>query len=310
MNPKMTFLDAAHFLDQSEDWIYSELCYRSLPFSSHTSQQHRYFEHATARSLFQQPFNSKIIVFQILKGGTGKTSLAFELAIRASLYGAKVLCIDLDQQANLTTALNQDAHAQTVPVLVDCLNEGYSLPESIIKAHPGIDLIPSRIENSLLDEIIRNKKFALEKIYRQPFQALKRLYDLIIIDCPPTLGQSIAAAALSADLILAPLTPEKFALSGLQSTYQSIKELVEEFQMDIPLNIVLNKFNVENKHSIETLAWLKQHVDYESLLIDQFIRLCPSFNLASLESKSIFDSVTSSSAKEDIDGLTRRVLGI
>jgi len=304
----MTFIDVANYFGQTEAWVYAALAERGLGFS--TQQQQFYIEHPTALYFFQRPFSPKVMVFQILKGGTGKTSIALEFAVRASLYGTRVLCIDLDQQANLTTAFDLNTQADEVPVMVDCLNEGYPLSDSIVMAQPGIDLIPSRIENALLDEIIRNNAYSLDSVYRQPFHSFKNEYDLIVVDCPPSLGQSVAAAALAADLLIAPVTPEKFALSGLQATYQSLSELIDEFGIEIPLRIVLNKFDVENKHSTDTLEWLRHHPQYHDKLLNYCIRLCPSFPNAALESGSIFDSVLASAAKEDMDGLTRRLLGL
>lgn len=264
MNPKMTVEDAAHILGRSQAAIYAELKTRNLAFATTDNLFH--FDHHTARELFQFPFKSKVVVFQILKGGTGKTSLAFEFAVRASLYGAKVLCLDLDQQGNLTQAFNQSA--ESVPVMVDSLAEGYSLLDSFLSVGAGIDLIPSRIENALLDEVIRTKQFALEKVYRDPLRTLKKSYDLIVVDCPPSLGQSVAAAALAADLMIAPVTPEKFALSGLKATYQSIEELQVEFGIEIPFNIVFNKFDPEISQCVEVLAWLKQQPEYQNKILE------------------------------------------
>lgn len=306
MNPKMTVEDAAKILGKSQDFIYAELINRNLDFTTTDNLFH--FGHLTARELFQFSFKPKVVVFQILKGGTGKTSLAFEFAVRASLYGARVLCIDLDQQGNLTQAFNQNA--ETVPVMVDSLAEGYSLLDSFISVEEGIDLIPSRIENALLDEVIRTKQFALEKVYRDPLKILKKSYDLIVVDCPPSLGQSVAAAALAADLIIAPVTPEKFALSGLKATYQSTEELEAEFGIEIPLNIVLNKFDPEIPQCVETLAWLKQEPYYQNKILNTLVRLSQEFPKASLQSESLFDSVWTNPAKEDVDQFTRLILGL
>jgi len=302
----MTVEDAAYILGKSQAAIYAELKSRHLNFSSLDNLF--YFGHQTSQKLFQFSFKPKVVVFQILKGGTGKTSLAFELAVRASLYGAKVLCIDLDQQANLTQAFNQSA--ETVPVMVDSLAEGYSLLDSFLSIEEGLDLLPSRIENALLDEVIRTKQFALNKVYRDPLQILKKTYDLIVMDCPPSLGQSVAAAALAADWMIAPVIPEKFALSGLNATYQSIEELQTAFGVEIPFKIVLNKFDPEDSQSKETVTWLKQHADYQDKILEAYLRLSPIIPKTLLQTESIFESVWTNPVKEDLDQLTRIILGL
>ncbi len=306
MNPKMTVLDAAVCLKKNKGWILSTLEERQLPFMK--ANQQIYFSHDTAKALFQFSFKPQLIVFQIVKGGTGKTSLVYEFAVRSSLYGAKVLCIDMDQQGNLTHAFQQDA--EVVPVMIDVLADNHPLEQAIIPVMPGIDLVPSRFENSLLDEVLRQKKLPLGSVYRAPWQALKGQYDLIVVDCPPSLGQSVAASALAADCLLAPVTPEKFALSGLDIVYQSVEELQSCFGVSIDFRIVLNKFEARTTLSQNALRYLLNHPDYESKLLKHYIRLSQEFPKGIANGNSIFESLKPTSAKEDLDKLTQVLLGI
>ncbi len=306
MNPKMTAMDAARALGQSEAWVHLKLQEYALSYSK--SQNQIYFGARSAQRIFQYHFDPKVIAFQIVKGGTGKTSLVYEVAVRASLYGAKVLCIDMDQQGNLTNAFNQNA--ETIPVMVDSLLEGYNLQDCIVNVAERIDLIPSRIENAMLDEAIRLKKLSLETVYRIPFQHLKSQYDLIIVDCPPSLGQSVAAIALAADKILAPVTLEKFAISGLEVTEQSIRELQENYGIEISLGIILNKFDARSLLSQETLQRLKRQPKYQNRFLKSFIRLSNEIPNATANNRSIFDVIKSTYAKQDVDSLTQELLEI
>lgn len=304
MNPKMTLEDAAQTLGRSKAWVYAELQDRGLQLFG--QDNYLYFQHETAAKLFPYQNPSATFVFQILKGGTGKTSLAFEFAVCASLFGAKVVCIDLDQQGNLTQALNQNA--EETPVMIDILAEGYGILDSLVNVIPGIDLLPSRIENALLDEILRLKKYPLEKVYRDLFKPLKQFYDVIIVDCPPSLGQSVASAALSADHLISPVTPDKFALSGLNATCKSINELEEAFRITIPHHIVLNKFEENSPRSLETLEWLSNHSQYQNKLLDCKIRLTSDFPEAALKVDSIFETLEETIAKSDINAFTQTLL--
>lgn len=306
MNPKMTLEDAAQYLGRSQAWVYAELQDRGLDLSG--LDNFLYFQHATAQSLFQIPFTPKVYAFQILKGGTGKTSLALEFAVRASLYGAKVVCIDLDQQGNLTQAFNQNV--EDTPVMIDVLADGYGLLESLLSVSDGIDLLPSRIENALLDEVLRLKKLPLERVYRDLFKQLKQYYDVIIVDCPPSLGQSVAASTLAADCLISPVTPEKFAITGLRATRQSVEELEVAYGINIPCHIVLNKFEEESPRSNETWQWLSTHPEYQDKLLSTRIRLSPELPECALKMNSIFDQVQPTPIKNDLDKFTQMLLEI
>ncbi len=306
MNPKMTVTDAALSLGKNKAWVVSALNDRDLPYSK--SSNHLYFGHETAKQLFDFSFQPRVIVFQIVKGGTGKTSLVHEFAVRASLYGAKVLCIDMDQQANLTLAFNQNA--DNMPVMIDILADNHTFEEAIVEVLPGVDLLPSRFENAMLDEVLRLKKMPLEEVYRVPFQNFKQTYDVIIVDCPPSLGQSVAACALAADLVLAPVIPEKFALSGLDMAYQSIEELQENFDIPISFGVVLNKFEAKTGLSQNALHYLLRHPKYGSKLLRNNVRFSQEFPKVIANNVSVFDTIKRSIAKEDVDHLTQELLGL
>jgi chromosome partitioning protein len=306
MNPKMTIIDAAACLGQTKTGATSLLTERGLSYFK--SNAAIYFKHETARKFFQFSFTPRVIVFQIVKGGTGKTSLVYEFAIRASLYGARVLCVDMDQQGNLTHAFHQDAEG--LPVMIDALVDHHSLEASIVQVAPGIDLLPSRFENAMLDEVLRLKNLPLELVYREPLQRLKNHYDVIVVDCPPSLGRSVAACALAADYLLAPVTPEKFALSGLDIVYQSVEELQDNFDLPINLGVVLNKFEFRTTLSQDALKYLQQNPKYNHKLLKNCIRTSQEFPRVMANSGSIFDVLKPTTAKEDIDHLTQTLLEI
>lgn len=308
MNPKMTVTDAARCLGRSKDWVAQTLSAHGLLHSK--SNKEIYFGHETARALFQFSFTPRVIAFHIVKGGTGKTSLVYEFAVRASLYGANVLCVDMDQQGNLTEAFQANAEVQERPVMIDVLADNVPLEDCIMTVAPGIDLLPSRFENAMLDEMIRAKGLGIEKVYREPFQRLKKHYDLIVIDCPPSLGLSVAAIALSADYVIAPVTPEKFALSGLELAHQSMTELQALHGIPIRFGVVLNKIEARTTLSQLTLKFLLKHSKFANLLLKKSVRFSQEFPNAIACHGSIFDAIRSTAAKEDINALTQELLGI
>ncbi|MEY3182991.1 MAG: hypothetical protein RLZ35_976 [Pseudomonadota bacterium] len=304
MDPKMTVKDAASFLGVTESWVNKQL--KSLQLPTTRLNGRLFFEYPAARELFQFNFKPQVIAFQIVKGGTGKTSLAFEFSIRANLYGARVLCIDLDQQGNLTHALHADA--ENSPVMIDILAEDYSFEHAILSVHEGLDLLPSRIENSMLDDVIRLRKFPLNRVYADPLTKLREKYDLIVIDCPPSLGQSVSAITLAADRIVAPVVPEKFALAGLKATKQAITDLSKRFSTPIQLDILFNKFDPKSAIAKSALESIQLSPLYRPHLLPFTIRLSPELPQAIAQGHSIFDDVKVNKAKQDIDWLTRYLL--
>ena len=94
-------------------------------------------------------YPNAIISFQIVKGGVGKTSLSFCLAVRASHYGARVLAIDLDQQGNLTRSFNVEASDK--PVWLNLFRDKVPVENAIVELSDNLHLIPSNLNNSRLD---------------------------------------------------------------------------------------------------------------------------------------------------------------
>lgn len=297
MNPKMTSKEAADFLGISPRQVYKRLIEAELPFMRSGSTI--YFGYPTARQLFRIAVKPKAVSFQIVKGGTGKTSLAHAVAVRANLYGLRVLCIDLDQQGNLTNSFGVDA--ETLPVMVDILAEGYTYEEAITRVYPGMDVLASRIENALLDDVIKLKKLKLDQVYKLPFAKLKEKYDLIIVDCPPNLGQSVAGVTLAVDQVIAPVIPESYALSGLKATRNAVRELEENYKLKISLGVTVNKYDPR--------ALLSQDAR-QQLVGYPVVHTSTEFPDAIARGESIYDILKPSQVKRDVDQLTRVILGI
>lgn len=306
MQPKMTAADTSRFLGITLQAVHKQLRSKGLEYSK--SQNRVFFGFETARQLFQVPVPPKVIAFQIVKGGTGKTSLAHSFAVRANLYGLRVLCVDLDQQGNITQACKLDP--ESFPCMVDVLQENLPMESAIVSVGPGLDLLPSRIENAVLDNVIMLKRFPLDRVYRDRIEVLRERYDLIVVDCPPAIGQSVAAIALAVDLVVAPVTPEKFCLSGLKITTREIANLEQNYRRSIPVKIVLNKYDNRTMLSHEVLSTLVKHGTYGEMLFKSYIRTSQDFPNAIAKGQSIFDSLRDSPAKEDVDLLTREVLEI
>ncbi len=300
----MTAKDAAEFSQISVQAIHQMLKKQDLPFEK--SQNRVYFGHETARALFGLPFNFKVVTFQIVKGGTGKSSTAFNFAIRANLYGARVLCVDLDHQGNMTDFFKVNAYEH--PVMVDVLAGDAQFSDGIVNVMPGLDLFSSRIDNSVIDTELMLRKTNLKKVYRDLFLSVKKNYDVIVVDCPPSLGHSVAAAALASDLFIAPVNPDQSAIKGLELTTREIQEVAAQNDVDIDVRVLFNKFDKRTSLSHGTLEKLIKHKEFGKRLFSTYISVSQELPNAIDKGLTIFDSLRDNSAKTDIDLFVREAL--
>jgi chromosome partitioning protein len=307
MDPKITLAEAADFLGITRQGLQKKIKLGKFP---HKKNQNRiYFGHETAKQIFNIPFKTKVIAIQIVKGGAGKTAIAQAIGIRANLYGARVLYVDLDQQANLTEHFGIDS--ENLPVMLDIIKREAKIEKSIIEISPGLHIFPSKIDNAVLDDTILFKSLALDRVYKDPIDSIKHHYDLIIIDCPPALGRSVGAAALAADQVLAPVVPDKQCLRGLAMLHKHLQDLSQmPYGKKVPLKIVYNRFDSRTNLSKKMLTALIEHPVFRDILFDTYIRQNQEFANAYAKTCSIYDQLSPSPAKEDIDSLTREILGI
>jgi len=301
---KMTVVDAAKFKAVTTQAIHKELRVKNLKYNQNSYRV--YFGHKTARSIFNLSFKKSIISFQIVKGGTGKTSISHSFAVRANLYGARVLCIDLDQQGNLTQAFG--INCDNSPVMIDIINDNTLINDAIINISPGLDILPSRIENAVLDNHLMLNKHPLDRVYKNIIDQVIGNYDLVIIDCPPALGQSVTAATLASNLIIFPLTPEQFSLSGLEVSFREINTINERFSNSCDLKVLLNKFDVRTALSNEVLGRIINHSIFKKMIFNTFIKSCQDFPNMIYAKTNIFSDTKNSAAKDDIDLLTKEIL--
>ncbi len=301
---KMTASDAANFLKVNLQAIHKQL--KSKNFECQKNQNRVFFGFETAKEIFKLKFEKKVLAFQIVKGGTGKTSLAFSFAIRANLYGARVLCIDLDQQGNLTHAFKVDA--SNSPVMIDIINEKATITDSIINISPGLDLLPSRIENAAIDKVMMINNLLINEVYLDLIKPIIKNYDYIIFDCPPALGHSVAAATLASDFVIAPVTPEQFGLSGLQMTYEEIAALNKKYHKNVELKIVINKFDSRTSLSTDVIRTVLNNERFKEKTCSSIIRISQEFANTIFSGKNIYSSLKNTTAKEDVDVVVREIL--
>ncbi|MDX8048151.1 ParA family protein [Lentzea sp. BCCO 10_0798] len=181
-----------------------------------------------------------------LKGGVGKTTVVLGLASAALRRGVRTLVIDLDPQCNATSTLEpEESKASIYDVLQDPSEE--NLEEAIRPSRwgDGIDVLSGSEDAELLNHPDPNES-RLHRL-KDALRTLRDMYDefpyhLVLLDCPPSLGQLTRSALVAADRALLVTEPTMFAVAGVQRAFEAVQNERESNNADLqPLGVVVNR---------------------------------------------------------------------
>jgi chromosome partitioning protein len=188
------------------------------------------------------------------KGGTGKTTTVRTLADAFRRAGLTVLAVDLDPQGNLSDYFDVPADAD--PTIGDVLAGRASASEAV---HDGI--IPANL--SLAEsELMLAGKMGRELTLRKALKDVEDDYDIVLIDCPPSLGLLTVNALVAADHALLSSEAQYFALQGVEQALEVIELARDGLNPDLEwLGVVFNIADMRTVHSREAFDSLREHVN-------------------------------------------------
>lgn len=198
------------------------------------------------------------------KGGCAKTTTVVNIAAELVNLGYRVLIIDNDYQANLTTSVG---FKQDNESLVNCLRGKKSLRKTIKKCATldGLDIIPNNSEVSNYDLALikmKNCKRILNNLIEE--ENLKDDYDFILIDCPPSQSITTINALVASDSIIIPMEPSLFNMQGLKNILKTVNLIQKTFNKKLKIEgILLTRVDSRTKLSESFRKEIKEFYPYK-----------------------------------------------
>lgn len=211
----------------------------------------------------------KTIAITNQKGGVGKTTTAISLAASLAVLEYKTLLLDADPQANSTSGIGmnpKNIRTSIYECLIDDVN-----PENVIlhTSTPNLDLMPAHID-LVGAEIEMINLPNREKKMRRVIDRIRDRYDMIIIDCSPSLGLITINVLTAADSVIIPVQCEYFALEGLGKLLNTIKIVQSNLNPDLDIEgILLTMFDIRLRLSKQVVEEVKTH--FQHLVFDTII---------------------------------------
>jgi chromosome partitioning protein len=201
----------------------------------------------------------RIVAVTNQKGGVGKTTTAVNLSACLAELGRSVLLIDLDPQANSTTGSGVEKSSLERTTCEVLLGEARAIDTIISVEQGGYALMPANpdltaAEVRLLQEIGREMKL------RKALEPIRSMYDYIYIDCPPSINMLTLNALTAADGVLIPIQCEYYALEGLSSLLETVRQIRNSVNPGIGIEGLLRTmFDPRNRLANEVSAQLIKH---------------------------------------------------
>jgi chromosome partitioning protein len=241
------------------------------------------------------------------KGGVGKTTTTINLGAALAELGRHVLLVDFDPQGSLSVGLGVNPHTLPASIYNLLMGQDMSIDEVIGQTNvPGLHILPSNIDLSAA-EIQLVSEVAREQTLLRLLEAVRSRYDVILIDCAPSLGLLTINALTAADRVIMPLECEFFALRGIALLTDTIAKVQDRLNQRLEiLGILGTMYDPRTLHSREVLERVVQA--FGDQVFHTVIRRTVKFPETTVAGEPITTYAPASSGAEAHRTLAREVL--
>jgi chromosome partitioning protein len=250
--------------------------------------------------------HARVISMCNQKGGVGKTTTTINLGAALAELGRRVLLVDFDPQGSLSVGLGLNPHEMELTVYNLLMQREVGLDDVVVPSGvDGMDLLPSNIDLSAAEVQLVHEVAREQTLQRVIGPAIEQ-YDVILIDCQPSLGLLTVNALTASDGVLVPLECEYFALRGVALLKTTIDKVRERLNPALEIDGVLGTmFDGRTLHSREVMDRLVQA--WGDKVFHTVIRRTVKFSDSTVAGEPITSYATASTGAEAYRQLAREV---